>query len=229
MNKVKYILMLLLVACLCAVDARVFRLGGNREDRLNTAGLPWEGAYTTTMELNGERCELDVYSAHRNDPVVDQLRHQLERQGGKVFLQEAAGMVRGVARFEDRDVRFLVLSPDSLENRLVFLFYPEPADASGPARLPVPEYPGAKISNVVKNEKTGTVCATMETMDGPDQVQAYYAGVLYANGWATVVPAVQGKARMAMYSKGEQVCTVFATSGHADANRVTLLVKGGRL
>ena len=56
MRGMKAILVLLCTAALLPWAAgRVFRIIGVREGRLNTAGLPWEFAYQTTMNIHGRR------------------------------------------------------------------------------------------------------------------------------------------------------------------------------
>ena len=65
MRKLKYILRFALIGMLVpwAVNGRVFRQGGVADGRLNTAGLPWEHAYSTVMDVNGQRNSVRVYFA----------------------------------------------------------------------------------------------------------------------------------------------------------------------
>lgn len=221
-----HILWLMLVLGLCAVQAKVFRTIGTVEGRLNTVGLPWEFAYQTKMDVNGQENDLHVYAARFNEPVVDQLKHQFERQGAKVTISETNDGAQGLARWDDREARILVLAPPSQPNQMVFLFYPEPGKAQAPARLPIPEYPGALAKKTVTNQGTGSICATMDTEDPPEQVLAYYAEALSADGWRAVLPTGSGSTRMAMYQKRERICTVLASHRREGPNRVTLLVKG---
>ena len=137
-----HILWLMLALGTCALQAKVFRVIDTDEGRLNTVGLPWEFAYRTTMDVNGQQNDLHVYAARFNEPVVAQLTDQFESQGAKVTISETTDGAQGLARWEDREARILVLSPPSQPNQLVFLFYPEPGKAGAPARLPIPEYPG---------------------------------------------------------------------------------------
>ncbi|MEA2068647.1 MAG: hypothetical protein U9P12_05550 [Verrucomicrobiota bacterium] len=229
MIRLKYILLVLLLCGSWAVKGRVFRSVGVRDGRLNTVGLPWQLAYRTTMDVNGERNDLHVYSAHSNEPVVEQLKDRFERQGAAVVVSQTRDGAQGVARFGDREVRILVLSPGSRPNQMVFLFYPEPGKAQAPPRLPVPEFPGAFAGKTVANESTGTICATSQTEALPEQVQAFYAGVLSADGWRTVIPPNQGMSRMAVYQKQERVCCVLAAQRPGGASRVTVLVNDGGL
>lgn len=223
----KSILLILLVGFLApwAVKGRVFRALGVRAGQLNTAGLPWELAYRTTMDVDGRRNEVQVYSARFNEPVVEQLRSQFERQGFKVSFQETADGALGVAKGDGREARILVLSPDSQPNQMVFLFYPEVGN-SGKTRFPIPGYPGTKMGNIVFNKETNTICATLETMDSAGQVHVFYAGVLAANGWSPTLPLAGG---MAVFRKRNQVCCILAKGRPGEPNRVTLLVKGGGL
>lgn len=223
----KSILLALLVAALVpwAVNGRVFRAAGVRAGQLNTAGLPLELAYRTTMEVNGRRTEVHAYSARFNEPVVEQLRDQFERQGFKVTFRQTADGAFGVAKGDGRETRILVLSPGSQPNQMVFLFYPE-VGRSGKTRFPIPGYPGGKMGNTVLNEDTDTICATLETMDSAGQVHAFYAGVLAANGWTPAIPRAGG---MAIFRKRDQICCILAKGRPGEPNRVTLLVKGGGL
>ena len=224
----KSVLLILLVGFLApwAVNGRVFRALGVRAGHLNTVGLPLEFAYRTTMDVNGRRNEVQVYSARFNEPVVEQLRDQFERQGFKVTFQETADGAFGLAKGDDgREARILVLSPDSQPNQMVFLFYPE-VGKSGKTRFPIPEYPGTKMGNIVFNKDTNTICATLETMDSAGQIHAFYADVLAANGWTPVISRSGG---MALFRKRNQVCCILAKGRPGEPNRVTLLVKGGGL
>lgn len=220
----KSILLALLVGILAA-DGRVFRALGVRAGQLNTAGLPWELAYRTTMAVDGRRTEVHVYSARFNEPVVEQLRDRFERQGFKAVFQETADGAFGVAKGDGREARILVLSPGSQPNQMVFLFYPEVGN-SGKSRFPIPGYPGGKMGRAVFDEDTDTFCTTLETMDSAGQVHSFYAGVLAANGWKPTIPTTGG---MAVFRKRNQVCCILAKGRPGGPNRVTLLVKGGGL
>lgn len=229
MKKPGYILIMLLLCGSWVAKGRVFRALGVGKGRLNTAGLPWTSAYQTTMDIDGQRNDLHVYSAHRDEPVVAQLKHQFERQGAEVLVKKTRDGAQGVAKFEDREARILVLSGMPQENQLVFLFYPEPGEASAPARLPVPEYPGSISGKTVANEGSGAICRTETTEAGPEQVQAFYAVALHADGWRTVLPPGQGESRMAVYQKRGQVCCVMASRRPEGLNRITVLVRDGGL
>ena len=229
MKSLKSILLVLLLGGSFVATGRVFRGISVGEGRLNTVGLPWEFAYKTTMEVNGRRNDLRVYSARFNEPVVEQLRDQFERQGAKVSFHETTDGAQGLAKWDDREARILVLSPSSQPNQMIFLFYPEAGAARAPTRSPIPEYPGGVGLKTVLNEGTGTLCTTLETEDSPEQVLVFYAGTLTANGWDAVVPAGAGASRMAIYQKRERICTVLATHRIDGPNRVTVLVKGGGL
>lgn len=230
MKNLKYILSLVLIGILVpwAVNGRVFRIGGAVDGRLNTAGLPWEHAYNTVMNVNGQRNSVRVYSAGRHEPAAEQLRAQFESQGAAVHLRQAAdGGAMGVARWDGGEARFLVLAPDTVPNQIVFLFYPEPGKKSGPA-FPVPEYPRASVENTVINEQTDTFCATMKTLDAPRQVQQYYAGVLAAAGWEPLLP-LQASGGMALFHKREKTCCVLANRRESGETFVTVLVRTGGL
>jgi hypothetical protein len=228
MNRFNHILALMLLLGPVAVTGRVFRVVGV-DGQLNTAGLPWEFAYQTTMDVNGRKNDLKVYSAHTTEPVVEQLKDQFEAQGAEVVIAETRDGAQGLARWEDREARILVLSGSDRPNQMVFLFYPEPGEVRAPAKLPVPEYPGGRSGNTVQNEGTGTICVTLETEDPPEQVQAFYAGALYADGWRTAIPTGSGASRMAVYRKKERICCILASYRPDGPNKVTLLVKGGGL
>ncbi|VGO17102.1 hypothetical protein PDESU_05697 [Pontiella desulfatans] len=224
-----HLFLALLLCCAWGAKGRVFRAREVGEGRLNAAGLPWQSAYKTSMEINGQQNDLRVYSAHRDEPMIDQLKDQFERQGAKVALHETRDGAQGIAKFGNRTVRILVLAPARQANQLAFLFYPEPGRAAAPSRLPVPEFPGALGGNTVVNEATGSICRSAKTEVAPDQVQAFYAGVLSADGWSTLIPPARGDSRMAVYRKGERICTIMASRRRDGSNRVTVLVKGGRL
>lgn len=229
MKRIGLILLLLLLGGSGSVKGRVFRAVGIRAGRLNTVGLPWQFAYRTPLNVNGQKNDLYVYSARFNEPVVEQLRDQFEAQGAKVVISETKDGAQGLAKWADREARILVLSPSTQPNQMVFLFYPEPGTVQAPPRLPVPEFPGAFAQKTVANESTGTLCATSQTEARPEQVQAFYAGVLSADGWSTVVPPSQGTARMAIYQKQGRICCLFVAQQSAGPSRVTLLVNHGGL
>ena len=206
-----YILCFVLLGILIpwVVNGRVFRIGGAADGRLNTAGLPWEHAYSTVMDVNGQRNSVYVYAAGRHEPAAQQLRAQFESQGATVDLRQGAdGGAMGVARWNGGKARFLVLAPDTVPSPVVFLFYPEAGKKSASA-FPVPEYPGAVVENTVFNEHTDTFCATMKTLDAPGQVQQYYAGVLAGSGWKPLLP-LRTSGGMALFHKKEKTCCVLA-------------------
>ncbi len=213
------------------VNGRVFRATGIPGGRLNTVGLPWEFAYHTTMNVNGRRNAVYVYSARFHEPVAEQLRSQFERQGAKVVLSQTADGAVGVATWTDHEARMLILSPESQPNQMVFLFYPEGGNVRAP-RFPIPEYPGGKMGNTVSNEQTDTRCATLETTDSAEQVHAFYAAALVGDGWTPTLPQSRTfgvSSKMAIYHKREMICCILAKKGPGGLNRVTVLVKGGGL
>jgi hypothetical protein len=226
------VLFVLFLCCSLAVNGRVFRAIGVRDGRLNTAGLPWEFAYHTTMNVNGRRNAVQVYSARFNESVLDQLRNRFEAQGATVTLQQSPDSAVGVAKGGGHEARFLVLSADSQPNQMIFLFYPEAGKAAEQPRSPVPDYPRGVTSNTVLNEDTNATCSTLQTEDSAEQVHAYYAGVLGGSGWKVLIPPrVTGVSSggMAIYQKRNQVCCVLAKNRPGSLNQVTVLVKGGGL
>ena len=229
MSRLKFILLIALLGGSFVATGRVFQAIGVQSGRLNTVGLPWEFAYKTTMEVNGRRNDLRVYSARFSEPVMEQLRDQFERQGAKVSFHETSEGAQGMAKWENHEARILVLSPSSQPNQMIFIFYPEAGKSAAPARLPIPEYPGGFSRKTVLNEGTGSICVTLKTEDAPEQVQSFYAGALAAHGWASIIPPSNGASRMAIYQKRERICTVLATRRSDGLNRVTVLVKGGGL
>ena len=206
---------------------RVFRAREVPYGQLNTVGLGWQAAYQTTMNVNGVHNDLYVFAVDANYPVADQIQAQFKDQGADVLLKESPDGYRGVAKFDDREARILVLSGVAKPNHLVFLFYPDPSKSSGHPRMPIPEFPGAVSDQLVTNDKTGTICRTLTTETDSAQVMAYYATTLSATGWSTVLPSRARATQMAMFQKGEQICTVMAENRPDELNRVTVLVKGG--
>jgi len=207
---------------------RVFRNSGVADGRLNVAGLPWKHAYNTVMNVNGQRNTVQVYSAGRHEPAAEQLRAQFESQGATVELRMGAdGGAMGVAKWDGGEARLLVLAPDTIPNSIVFLFYPESGKTDAPA-FPVPEYPGGLVDNTVFNEQTETFCATLKTLDAPEQVQQFYAGVLAGSGWKPLLP-LKASGGMALFHKNEQTCCVLANRRESGETFVTLLVRTGGL
>lgn len=207
---------------------RVFRNSGVADGRLNVAGLPWEHAYNTVMNVNGQRNTVQVYAAGRHEPAAEQLRAQFESQGATVELRQGSdGGAMGVARWDGGEARFLVLAPDTIPNSIVFLFYPEAGQTVEPA-FPVPEYPGGTVDHTVFNEQTETFCATLKTLDAPEQVQQFYAGVLAGSGWKPLLP-LKASGGMALFHKNEQTCCVLANRRESGETFVTLLVRTGGL
>jgi hypothetical protein len=235
MKGLKYILMIALLAggLLPVATGRVFRGRGVPEGRLNTAGLSWEFAYHTVMNVNGRKNDVYLYSARFDEPVREQLQRQLEAQGAKVSLQKTADGATGIAKWSGgEEARLLVLSPSTQPNQMIFLFYPEVGVAKSSPRLPIPNYPGGVVGNTVVNEGTKTYCSTVKTADRADQVQAFYAGELAANGWTAVVPGSleRGAAGgMMTYHKRNKVCCVMAVDQPEGLCRLTLLVKDSGL
>jgi len=214
------------------VSARVFRIVGQTGGhRLNTDFFQWTEAYTTRMTVNGRKYDLYLYSARYTEPVVAQLRDGFEQLGAKVRISETSDGATGSATWPEGEARFLVLSPASRPNHLIFLFYPEGGTAASTS-FPVPKYPRGKVLGTVSNDKTGTLLITAETTDSPTEVHSFYAGALSAQGWKMVAPAtvVNGCiSGMAVYTKKKKVCYVQATERRGKPNMITLLVKGGTI
>ncbi|MCF7817141.1 MAG: hypothetical protein K9M54_04600 [Kiritimatiellales bacterium] len=233
MRFAKAILCMLPLACLVPriADGRVFRAVGVREGHLNTVGLPWEFAYHTTMNVNGCRNEVQVYSARFHEPVPEQLKSRFEAQGAEVVLRQTADSTFGIAKWPGSEVRILVLSPASQPSQMVFLFYPESGTPAAAPRFPVPGYPGGTAGNTVCDEDTHTYCTTIETRDSATQVHSFYAGMLAGEGWTPVIPPGRSGAQegMAIFRKRERICCVLAKDRSHGLSRVTLLVKDSGL
>lgn len=228
MRKIVLFIMAVLVCGAIGVFGRVFTVRDAGAGRLNTAGLGWISAYQTSMNVNGVHNDLFVYSVDSKFSAVDQVKAQFEEQGAEVEVEEIAGGYRVRASVEGQESRILILSDvGGRPNQMVFLFYPQPGKANGPATLPVPEFPGALSENVVSNDKTGSVCRTITTEADPARVIGFYATALSADGWSTVLPSGASDTRMALFQKGKLICSVLAAQENDGVNRVTVLVNGG--
>lgn len=228
MTRLKAILFLLMLGGLLSGDApaRVFRAAGVHNGELNTAGLPWEFAYRTTLSVNGQRNAVQVYSARFNEPVAEQLKSQFEQQGAEVVLNRTSDSTIGLVKWAEREARILILSPATQPNQIIFLFYPEPCSA-GTSSFPIPEYPGAKISNITLDQESKTFCATLETADSIEEIHTFYAATLGSKGWRSALPAATSG--LAIFHKRDEMCCILAKSGERGLNRITVLVKGGGL
>jgi hypothetical protein len=226
---------LLIAAAVLAVpvSARVFRwLGPAATSELNNGMYPWEDAYQTTMTVNGRKTEMRLYSVRFSQPAVEQLRSRFEAMGATVSMAETAEGATGVAKWPDKEARFLVLSPPSEPRHLIFVFYPEPGSSPGAVVFPVPKYERGEVEYTISNDKTGTFSATLATYDSATQVHLYYAGRMAAEGWNVGAPALVRNGTttgMAVYVKGKKVCYIQAVDRSGQSNMVTLLVKGGKL
>lgn len=227
MRKVMWLMSVVCVGGVVGVFGRVFTVRDAGAGRVNTAGLGWMSAYQTTMNVNGVQNDLYVYSVDAKFSAIDQLKAQLEEQGATVEITEVAGGYRASTSLQDQAIRGLVLSDLGRPNQMVFLFYPQPGKAVGPAELPVPEFPGALSEQVVSNDKTGSVCRTITTEAAPAQVIGFYAAALSADGWSTVLPSGAQDSRMVLFQKGKLICSVLAATGADGVNHVTVLVNGG--
>jgi hypothetical protein len=217
---------------LSPVSGRVFRVTGGVAGQLNTVGLPWDSAYQTTMTVNGRKRLVHVYSARYTEPVVEQLKNQFEFQGAEVSLWPTPSGATGIAKWPDHEARFIVLSPKSQPNHIIFVFYPEEGAAQEVPRFPVPVYERGQVKNTVMDDDTGVFMATIETPDSSTQIHSFYQNVLSGSGWNLVLPAnvkngtVSG---MAIYQKKKKICYVQATHHSGASNILTLLVKGEKL
>ena len=226
MRSLKTILLLALLAGLLppAVSGRVFRITGDTRGRLNAAGLPWELAYETTMNVNGRRNDVVVYSVRYTEPVIEQLRARFEGQGATVQLDpQPDGGALGRAAWDGGEARILVLAPDTQPNNVVFLFYPESGRSRVP-QSPVPDYPRGTEGSVVANEDTEAFCKSFTTMDSVDQVQRYYAEALARDGWRPVLP-LRASGGMAYFHRKESTCCVLAAAQKNGETVVTVLVR----
>ncbi|VGO21498.1 hypothetical protein SCARR_03572 [Pontiella sulfatireligans] len=229
---IRRLLLLVFLSCTTASFARVWRVVGHLDGQLNTAGLPWTKAYNTTMTVNGLKNEVVLYSVRYSQPAVEQLENQFKAQGAAVMVKRTEEGASGVARWPDREARFLVLSPKAQPRHLVFIFYPEPSGQLRESRFPVPEYDRGELMNVVTDDDTHTFFATVKTFDSPTLVHDFYRNSLSALGWQTVMPPVvnHGEVKgVAIYQKKKKICYVQSAGRQAGSNLVTLLVKGGAL
>lgn len=230
MRGLKILLLVLLTAAACrVVTARVFQVRATAPGRLNTAGLGWERAYSTAMNINGVPNDLVVYAASRYMPVLDQIKLQFEAQGAEVELTETPFGAQGLAKADGQETRILAMAAPDGKNMLVFLFYPDPQGAAAEPAFPLPVCPGAAAEQVVSNQGSGSSCLMVRTEIDPAQVQAFYAGILSASGWQAVLPPGNGASRFALYSKNGQACAVSASPLPDGRSRVTVLVKGSTL
>ena len=205
-----------------SVDGRVFRTGGNPKGRLNAVGLPWRQAYQTTMQIDGRRTDVVVYSARETEPVALQLKAQFELQGATVKLgYDASGGAMGTARWTGGEARILIMKAGSEPKKLVYLFYPE-ADESAAPESPVPEYPRGTITHVVGNMESGSSCTTATTLDSAEQVHRHYQEVMAREGWSPLLPLTSG---MACFHKGEKTCCILTGHRESGETTVTLLVR----
>ncbi len=220
---------MLAAACCCAllpwmVQGKVYRVVSDTGGRLNVVGLPWEFAYETTMDLNGRRNALKVYSARWDEPVAEQLAAQFESQGAVVKLGKSPdGGAIGTATWDGGEARIVIAAAGERANQIVFIFYPEAEVAATPG-FSIAIHPRAQSKNIVANEQTRTCCATFSTTDSPEQVRRYYEDILGSDGWKPLLSSERSDG-VAWFQKGEQSCCVKATSKNNGATLVTLLVR----
>ncbi|MBN2703464.1 MAG: hypothetical protein JXR23_04560 [Pontiellaceae bacterium] len=216
------------------VSAEVFRINpaGASSPKLNNGVYRWENAYTTTMTVNGRKSEVELYSVHPAEPVLAQLKDRFEQMGANVTTSVGPDGATGTARWTDRDARFLVLSPQEIDRQLVFVFYPERGTVPKSVIFPVAQYPDAAVCQTISDDKSGLFLATLSTTDAAAEVHRFYADQMAAAGWGQVAaaPPVNGApSGMAVYARGSEVCYVQAVDRTGRDNRITLLVKGGKL
>lgn len=216
------------------VSAEVFRINpaGASSPKLNNGVYRWENAYTTTMTVNGRKSEVELYSVHPAEPIVAQLKDRFEQMGAHVTLSVGPDGATGTAQWTDREARFLVLSPQEIDRQLVFVVYPELGTVPKPVTFPVPSYPDAAVCQTISDDKSGMFLATLSTTDAAAEVHRFYAEQMAATGWrqGTAAPAVNGApSGMAVYTRGSEVCYVQAVDRTGRDNRITLLVKDGKL
>lgn len=228
----------LLAACIIAgftaasLQAKVFRGLGPAPDELNNGNLPWETASRTKMTVNGKSAMVHIYSARYTEPVVEQLRGRFEALGAKVTVMASRDGATGVAKWPDREARFIVLAPHSEPRKHIIVYYTKPDAVSKKVRFPVPEYARGKTRTTISDDDSGTFLATIDTSDSATDIHTFYAQALQGSGWKMVVPAtvnngtVQG---MAAYQKKKKICYVQAVDRLGEPNMITLLVKGGSL
>jgi hypothetical protein len=222
---------LLLAVCAAIASARVFQIIGDVGHELNVAGLAWDTAYETRMTVNGKKTRMKLYSARYTEPVLEQLRGRFERQGAVVKMTSTQDGASGVAKWADREARFLVVSPRTEPRHLIFVFYPEPGpDIQPPPALPV--YPGAERVSDVSNDKTGGVYLALRTNDSAGQVLTYYRALLESRGWAASIAPISrtgGEAGMLVYRKKKQTCFLQVSGIAGEPVLITMLVMGNSI
>ncbi len=216
--------LLLVVLIPWGATGRVYEVVGDTHGRLNAVGLPWEPAYKTTMSINGQRNDVEVYSARWNEPVVEQLAAQFKLQGATVRIGKGPdGGAIGMAQWDGGKARILVVPAVDQANQMIFLFYPAKG-AAQQAHSPIPEYPRGTTLKTVVNEDSKTFCASLETPDSAERVVRYYVEELSRDGWSPMLP-LPLSGGMLYFHRREQTCCVLANEGNNGATTVTVLVK----
>lgn len=213
-------------------SARVWQAAGKFQGRMNPTGLSWTKAYQTRMNVNGRRSDLVMYTARYTEPVVEQIKQQLEMQGAEVKLSRSAQGAVGHARWSDSEAKFMVISSPSQPTHFIFFTYPNRSLLQSLPKLRVPEYVNGELRNIVEDEETQTVYASFDTHDTASEVHVYYGRTLPAKGWELVVPAVfrYGQAKgVSVYQKNNSLCYIQVTERSGEPSLLSILVKGGGL
>jgi hypothetical protein len=214
-------------------SGKVFRLfGGSDGDAFQNGSLPWDSAYRTQMTVNGRKATVKIYAARYTEPVEEQLKRRFEDLGAQVLMARSESGATGTAKWPDRSVGFIVMSPPGEPLQQIVIYEPEPGTKGVPGRLPVPAYPQGKVVNVISDDDTGTLYATLESSASATDAHSFYARELPAQGWSMVAPAMVRHGTisgMAVYQKKKKICYVQATDRVGGLNMITLLVKGGAL
>ncbi len=186
-------MLMLLVAAVTAVQARVFTQRVASDDVPGfLEQLGGRTAYRAPVRINGEDARLLVIGFDDpNDARAAEIRAALKlapSTGGTDALYTIAGA--------DRVTRLMLLRPGGIGQTLA-LVIEQTADAFRRSRdgggiaaqaLPLPVYPGSTPGLQAENADTGMTFGTFSAPAAPEQVTAFYHAALAAAGWEPMFP-----------------------------------------
>ena len=228
--------LLLLATLLLAAfpsPARVFwQFGGGRSSGawLDADEAGWTRGYTAPLRINGGSAEVSVWSTDQSPgAALATLRGRIESAGGAFYAADGGDLAWGIACADGKVTRFLISGGATRSSQVFqlvqdFEAYRRSRQPPATAGLPdVPELPGARVSQVLANEKSGLTLAQARCAENPASAHQRVNALLAGAGWQLMLG---GGSQAGIYIRNHDLLVASALSaGSTGETLITLAHK----
>lgn len=219
-----------LAVSLPTARARVFQVLGPALNGATAAGQPgWTAAYTSTLDINGGRADLEVLGAGL-DPGDAQRMLETAYRGRRAYVLSGhgSGLGWGIALEGDRVVRWLVVDVHRTRECVVFRIGQTRAEFLASGRRPtahrldaVPAPPQAEPRLYVADEATDAAIEVSVAPSEPVVEARIMDAALVSSGWIPVVPQDPSRGiGTRLYTRRGELCTVQVSAASGGGSTV---------